>query len=80
MYVLADGTAYVDFSAELKQGMRGGSTEELFAVYSIVNSIAFNTPEIRRVGILIDGQPVDTLNGHLDLRRPIPPSMAFVVR
>jgi spore germination protein GerM len=79
VYVLEQGTAYVDLSADLKRGIGGGSTEELFTVYSIINSVALNIPEIRRVGILVEGQPVDTLNGHLDLRRPLPPDLSVVV-
>ena len=79
VFVLEDGTAYADFSSELKQGIVGGSAEELLAVYSIVNSLTLNIPEIRRVGILINGKPVDTLNGHLDLRRPLPPDSSLIV-
>jgi spore germination protein GerM len=80
VYILDDGTAYVDFSADLKAGMRGGSTEELLTVYAIINSVALNIPEIRRLGILIDGEPVETLNGHLDLRRPLPPDPSIILR
>jgi len=80
VYILEDGTAYVDFSDDLKEGIRGGSTEELFTVYAIVNSVVLNIPEIRRLGILIDGEPVETLNGHLDLRRPLPPDPSIIVR
>jgi spore germination protein GerM len=80
VYILEDGTAFVDFSADLKEGMRGGSTEELFTIYAIVNSVVLNIPEIRRLGILIDGEPVETLNGHLDLRRPLPPDPSIIVR
>lgn len=79
VFVLDDGTAYIDFSADLKQGMGGGTTEELLAVYSIVNSVALNIPEIRRVGILINGKSIDTLNGHLYLRRPLPPDTSIIV-
>ena len=79
VFVLDDGTAYVDFSSDLKQGIAGGSVEELLTVYSIVNSVILNIPEIRRVGILINGRPVDTLNGHLDLRRPLPPDSSIIV-
>ena len=78
VYVLEQGTAYVDFSADLEQGLGGGSTEELMTVYAIVNSVALNIPEIRRVGILINGKPVETLNGHLDLRRPLSPDVSFI--
>ncbi len=79
VFVLEDGTAYIDFSSDLKQGIAGGTVEELLTVYSIVNSVALNIPEIRRVGILINGKPVDTLNGHLDLRRPLPPDSSLIV-
>jgi hypothetical protein len=60
--------------------MRGGSAEEIYTVYAIVNSVALNIPEIRRVGILVEGQPVETLNGHLDLRHPLPPNLSIVAR
>ena len=79
VFVLDNGTAYIDFSSDLKQGISGGSAEELLAVYSIVNSVTLNIPEIRRVGILINGKSVDTLNGHLDLRRPLPPDSSIIV-
>lgn len=79
VYVLADGTAFADFSNELRTDIGGGSAAELQAVYSIVNSIALNVPEVTRVGILIEGQPVETLNGHLDLTRPLPPRRDLVL-
>jgi len=80
VYVLENGTAYLDFSTDLERGLGGGSSEELYTVYSIVNSVALNIPEVRRVGILINGKPVDTLNGHLDLRRPLGPDMSLIAR
>jgi hypothetical protein len=80
VYVLEDGVAWVDLTEELERGMRGGSAEEILAVYAIVDSIALNVPEIRRVGILVGGRPVETLSGHLDLRRPLPPDRSFIAR
>jgi hypothetical protein len=73
VYVLDDGTAYADFSSELRDLSGGGSAQELLTVFAIVNSLALNVREIVRVGILIDGVEVDTLSGHLDLRRPLAP-------
>ena len=78
VFVLESGIAYVDFSSELRDGMSGGSRMELMAVYAIVNSLVLNIPEVRRVGILIDGRPCRTLNGHVDLRRPLPPKTGFL--
>ena len=73
VYVLENGIAYADFSEELRSGIEGGSDAEILTVYSIVNSLALNVPEIERVGILVEGRPCETLNGHLDLRRPLKP-------
>ena len=67
-----------DFSSELVSGFPGGSASELLAVYAVVNSIGLNVPEIRRVGVLVDGRPLDTLAGHLDLRRPLAPDRSLL--
>ena len=40
-------------------------------VYTIVNAVVTNLPSIREVQLLIGGQEVDTLAGHVDLRRPL---------
>jgi spore germination protein GerM len=72
VYVLADGTAYANFSSELSAGI-GGSSDEILAIYSIVDSLALNVPEIRRVAILVDGKGRGTLAGHIDIRRPFRP-------
>ena len=79
VYVLDDGTAYADFSEELRSGIEGGSDPEILTVYSIVNSLALNLPEIRRVAILVEGRECETLNGHLDLRRPLKPDRKLVL-
>lgn len=79
VYVLDDGVAYVDFSSELQSGVGGGSLEERLAVYSVVNSVALNVPEIRKVGILVGGEPIETLNGHLDLKRPLSPDKTLIL-
>ncbi len=71
-YVLDSGVAYLDFNAALTESVGGGSMEELLVVYSIVDSVVLNIPEIKRVGILVNGQPLETLNGHIDLRHPLP--------
>ncbi len=78
VYVLDSGVAWADFGSELAGALGGGSAREILAVYSIVDSLALNVPEIQRVGILIDGHPVETLNGHLDLRRPLPPNRGLI--
>jgi spore germination protein GerM len=73
VFVQDSGLAYADFSAQLRDGMTGGSETELLAVYAIVNSLALNIPEINRVIILVEGEPCESLNGHVDLRHPLVP-------
>jgi len=67
-YVAKDGSAYADFTAALRDRHPGGSSSELLTVYSIVNSLVLNIPEIKRVKILIEGRESTTLAGHMDLR------------
>ncbi len=74
VFVSADGQAFVDFSPELRSAHPGGSLNELFTVYTVVSTLTANLPALRSVQILIDGREVDTLAGHVDLRRPLPPS------
>lgn len=78
IFVAEDGTAFVDLSREAVTNHRGGSLDELFAVYAIVNAITVNLPAIKGVQILIDGQEVDTLAGHVDLRHPLVRNMRWV--
>jgi len=70
---LSGDTAIVDFNNELVNGLPGGSSSETTAVYSIVDTVSFNFPRIKRVKFLLDGHDAETLKGHLDLRNPIEP-------
>jgi spore germination protein GerM len=77
-YVTKDGSAYADFTAALRDRHPGGSSSELLTVYSIVNSLVMNIPEIKRVKILIEGRESMTLAGHIDLRFPLKINTALV--
>ena len=57
----------------------GGSLDEIFTVYTLVNALTVNLPAVTRVQILVDGKEVDTLAGHVDLRHPLSKSMEWVV-
>jgi hypothetical protein len=70
-YVTDRGDAFVDLGPEITSSHPGGSVAELFTIYAIVNAVTANLPAIGRVQILIDGREVDTLAGHIDLRRPL---------
>ncbi len=78
VFVTARGVAYVDLSKEATQGHAGGVSEELRAVYSVVNTVTVNFPAIRRVQILVEDRPAVTLAGHVDLSKPLPPDMTLL--
>lgn len=63
--------AKVDFSRELQKNFVGGSTGEEMLVGSVVNTLT-EFPEIQKVQILVDGQEVETISGHMDLSQPLP--------
>lgn len=80
VFLVPDGTAYVDFSSDVLSGqsaagatpappvtLRPGIASETLAVYSVVDSITANVPAVKKVKFLIQGQEVDTLDGHADL-------------
>jgi spore germination protein GerM len=72
-YLLPDGTAIADFSEALATSIPSGIESEQLAVDSITKTLEANVPKVRRLKILIHGQEMETLAGHLDL------SQAFLV-
>jgi hypothetical protein len=68
VYVLPGGNAWVDLTWTAGRSLAMGSLEERAVVEGIALSLTANFPEIRRVGILIDGEQVESLAGHVDLR------------
>ncbi len=74
------GVAKVNFNPALSKDHPGGSSAEMMTVYSIVNSLALNFPKIKRVQILIDGKPIETITGHLSLKQPVLPKPDLIKR
>ena len=71
VFFTKNGEMYVDLSAELQANHPGGTTSETLTVYALVSAVTSNLPAVTGVQILVEGREVDTLAGHLDLRRPI---------
>jgi Sporulation and spore germination len=66
-YLLPNGTAIADFSEALATATPSGIQSEQLAVDSITRTLETNVPGVQRLKILIHGQEVETLAGHLDL-------------
>ena len=77
LFIGEQGDAYVDFNGSLRTNHPGGSASEILTVYAIVSALTANLPAITSVQILIEGHEVDTLAGHVDLRRPLPNALQW---
>lgn len=66
-YLLPDGTAIADFSGALASETPSGILSEQLAVESILRTLEANVERVRKLKMLIQGQEVETLAGHLDL-------------
>lgn len=78
LYVTDQGSAFVDLSAEVAAAHPGGSLNELLTIYTVVQALTTNIPAVTSVQLLVDGKEVDTLAGHVDIRRPLPRADAWV--
>jgi len=78
LFVTPKGEAYVDLSRELAEAHPGGSLNELLTVHALVDALTVNLPAISAVQVLIDGKEVETLAGHVDLRRPLAKDLRWV--
>lgn len=78
VFITTTGDAYVDLSRDARTAHPGGTVDELLTVYTIVNALTVNLPAVTGVQLLVDGKEVDTLSGHVDLRRPLAKNLAWV--
>ena len=78
VYLTEHGICYVDLSAAVQENHPGGVDAERLTIYSIVNSLTLNIPDIRAVKILVEGQEAMTLAGHIDLQNPAKANMLLI--
>ena len=69
LYIAGD-IAYIDLSEEISKNHPGGSSGELMTVYSIVNTLT-EIPPIKGVQILVEGNEMKSLAGHIDISIPL---------
>jgi hypothetical protein len=69
--------AVVDVTRAFASDLPSGSSAEMLAVYSVINTVCFNYPQITRVLITVEGNG-NTVLKHLDLTDPLPPDYSLV--
>ena len=73
-YLLPGGTVIVDLGGNtLTAGWGAGSHQELMAAMSLAQTLSANFTEGRRVRILVNGAPAETLGGHVSLAKSLEP-------
>ncbi len=77
-YLAPGNRAYVDLSESITEQYPGGCRSEILTLYSIVNSLILNMPEVSTVKILVGGRDVPTLAGHIDIRYPFTADMSLI--
>jgi hypothetical protein len=78
-YLLPDGLVLVDLGGPtLTQGWGTGSHQEMMAVYSVVQTLTTNFAEAKRVRFLLNGEPAETLAGHIAMDKPLSPMPALL--
>ena len=76
---ITDGLATANFSHELRDNFTGGDSAETRAVNSVLKTLG-QFPTITRAQLLVEGKPIDSLGGLLELTNPLPvvrPDAAF---
>ena len=68
-FLLPDGIAVLDLAVD--SGLSFGSSEELTIVAALVDTVLQNVADTTLVRILANGEPAETLAGHVDLTRPL---------
>jgi germination protein M len=68
-FLLPEGEVVLDLAVDA--GLSFGSAEELAIIASLVDTVLQNVADTSRVRILVNGEPAETLGGHVDLTRPL---------
>jgi hypothetical protein len=68
--------ARIDLNRSFAADLPAGSSAEMLAVYSIIDTVCANFPQILRVKLIIDGSEKPLLK-HLDLSDPLTPDYSL---
>lgn len=68
-FLMPGGLVVLDLAVD--SGLSFGSAEELSIVASLVDTVLQNVANTQRVRILVNGEPAESLGGHVDLTRPL---------
>jgi hypothetical protein len=76
-YIL-DGIVWIDLSKDFQQPKNPSPLAERLTVYALVDTFLLNAPDLLGVRILVEGQPVSTAWGWLDLSAPLGINLSLI--
>jgi hypothetical protein len=76
-YVL-DGIVWIDLSKEFLQPENPTPLGERLAVYALVDTFLLNIPGLQGARILVEGQPIQSAWGWLDLSSPLGVNLSLI--
>ncbi|RPI37138.1 MAG: hypothetical protein EHM54_03915 [Nitrospiraceae bacterium] len=62
---------YIDLSDELRRNFQGDALSEYLLLDGLYESLVSNVPDFQDLKILVEGQELETLGGHLYLKYPL---------
>ena len=68
-FLMPDGLVVLDLAVD--SSLSFGSADELSIIASLVDTVLQNVANTRRVRILVNGEPAESLGGHVDLTQPL---------
>jgi hypothetical protein len=79
IYDGADGILYIDISDSFRRNLRVDAILEYLLMRGIYESVLANVYGVADVKILIEGAEVETLGGHISLKRPLGETVAQTI-
>lgn len=71
IYLGSDGILYVDLSDEFRSDFHGDALEEFLLLRGLYESLHSNVYNVEGVKILVEGEELETLGGHISLSAPL---------
>ena len=77
---LYEGIVWIDLDEPFLQPKDPSPQLERLVIYSLVNSFMLNDPTLQGVRFMIEGKPVETAWGWLDLSSPLGPDLSLLTQ
>ncbi len=77
---LYDGVVWVDLDGGFLEVEDASAQSERLTIYALVNSFMLNDPTLQGVRLMVEGRPVETAWGWLDLGSPLGPDLSLVMQ